>query len=388
MNEENNKKNTFGMPQVFALALFVGGIAIAVHGAKQIIEQHLKNMTYKPVSAVVLHTGTAEKSDVGRRDVTYKPVVKFEYHVKNKRYTSGNLYSIPRFSDIEWARSVAGQFDKGDEVHAFYNPEDPADAYLIKYFAFFPYLITLASLLPFLFGSIAVAIPETYNAPRKVSEGKFEIEARTGIAKERLGFGIGSISYLFIGLPALAHFFYYVKPPYSLPVYIVTAVYGIIAIFYTWSFAGYVRLGRNLNEIRLYTDTDTFFLGDEINIRGCLQTKRELEIKKMLCGLDLEVSGDLFKIKEEKKLGWGGLLKPVCYKNRVIVMEGRRYGARETVDFSCIVKVPEGKHPSTPPEITEGFGYTWNLVVRVRISKSLDYNASYPIYIKERAKTA
>ncbi len=64
----------------------------------------------------------------------YAPLVKYEYKVVGKDFVSNSIrpkrIQGPQHSTIKWAQKKADSFP--DEVTVFYNPEDPAESYLIQ----------------------------------------------------------------------------------------------------------------------------------------------------------------------------------------------------------------------------------------------------------------
>jgi hypothetical protein len=373
---QGDRKSVLSMHLQRGLIFFIVGFAVIVYGAKKIGEQHLKNVTYQQVNAVVISTHIAKHGGGGRSKTTYKPVVNIEYRVKNKTYTCGDVFSNPRGGDTQWAQRISAKFKKGDEITAFYNPKNPADAYLIKHYVFTPYLITLGSLIVFLLGTMVMFSPDKRNVLRKVSARRFEFEAPVGISGNRKSLAILCTIYLVVGVPTLAHLFLYAEPPYGEIVYIVIAFYLFITGLSAWGFIGYEQLRRKLHHIRLYTETDFFSIGDEIKILGELVLKKDVLIKKIMCGLFAETAGDVWK-------SFGG------FRKRVTVVNNQRYNAGETVNFSCSIKIPEDQKSSSTREQAEDvnvISYGWKLVLRIEIDNSSAYVEKYPIIINPARK--
>jgi hypothetical protein len=86
----------------------------------------------------------------------YAPLVKYEYQVAGKDFVSNSILpkriQSPQHSTIKWAQKKADSFP--DDVTVFYNPEDPAESYLVQVSKATLYLVVGASIVVTLVGVI------------------------------------------------------------------------------------------------------------------------------------------------------------------------------------------------------------------------------------------
>ena len=91
---------------------------------------------YRPVEAVILSKGSSSK-DIP--DLDYEtmrvmgPVIEYEYRVGGATYrcraaTSGT----EEMRSGGWAERVLARYEVGQTVEAYYNPEDPSEAFLVS----------------------------------------------------------------------------------------------------------------------------------------------------------------------------------------------------------------------------------------------------------------
>lgn len=84
----------------------------------------------------VIERGVYKPTNAGRTSspsFRYAPRVKYVYTVNGKEYAGENLFhpeiQLPQTSSESWARKKADSFS--DEITVNYNPENPADSFLV-----------------------------------------------------------------------------------------------------------------------------------------------------------------------------------------------------------------------------------------------------------------
>jgi hypothetical protein len=214
-------KRKIDYKRIYTILFLVLGIAFLIWGTGKIINQHQKNTSFLPVKAIVLST------DINRYYNNYWPVVNYEYQVGDKIYRSSNVFSMSRSFGKDWARDVAGQYKEDSGCNAFYDPKNPADAYLVKYYQFTPYGINCLSLLFFL---VALIVQyersfEKIKEQKRLMAGKFWIPPVEDIREEMKSLLYFNIIALVVLVPTLVHYFKYAEPPYNDFILLVFALY-------------------------------------------------------------------------------------------------------------------------------------------------------------------
>jgi len=117
----------------------------------------------------------------------------------------------------EWARDVAGQFKEDSRCNALYNPKNPADAYLVKYYQFTPYGINCLSLLFFLVGFMVQYERsfEKIKERKRLEAGRFWFPPVEDIREEMKSLLYFNIIALVVLVPTSVHYFKYAEPPYN-----------------------------------------------------------------------------------------------------------------------------------------------------------------------------
>jgi hypothetical protein len=121
------------------LAAAVGSVGFAWH-------QHRKVVTSQPVEAVVVSSGVEEQvNDEG--GTMYRPSVVYRYDVGGRSYTSSEIFPLTAWASErrETAERFVRPFAVEQSVEAYYNPEEPSRAFLLKRYSFLPYLFILVS---------------------------------------------------------------------------------------------------------------------------------------------------------------------------------------------------------------------------------------------------
>jgi hypothetical protein len=100
----------------------LGLVIYAIHS------RHRAQQTYLPVDAVVVSQRLIEHSE------TYEPRVEYEFVLDGVTHKSSNVWAGPNDSSSLWlkdAQQILDQFPVGQQVQAFYDPDDPEQAFLL-----------------------------------------------------------------------------------------------------------------------------------------------------------------------------------------------------------------------------------------------------------------
>jgi len=113
--------------------LFVMGAFCALFlaiGETMIAKEQRRLSVFRPVSATVLSTRVEEHSDSDGS--TYEPVVVYRYRVNEREYTASRVTPLKESRSGGWARRVTSRYQVGGEYTAYYDPENPAEAFLVR----------------------------------------------------------------------------------------------------------------------------------------------------------------------------------------------------------------------------------------------------------------
>ena len=117
---------------IFGLLLGIVGVVTGI----TLLKKRKQFNQWKTTSGRVIERGTYQPDIpmLSAPAFRYAPLVKYEYQVAGKEFVSNSILpkriQAPQHSTIKWAQKKAGSFP--DEVTVFYNPEDPAESYLVQ----------------------------------------------------------------------------------------------------------------------------------------------------------------------------------------------------------------------------------------------------------------
>lgn len=213
------------------LLIMVVGIGGAGYGVWTIRQQHHMINSARPVKARVLEHQTEDLKAGGFKAKV--PLVKFEYTVDQKPYTSQTVTPVEMMLPNDWAESVFKQFPVGAEIEAKYDPNEPGKAFLIGKYSFKPYLPLLISLVIAALG-LGIAADQLMDretaamAPTK--SGAIALRARQHhLARARV-FGIMGLVGLICGAPAIIHHLSVSTSPHERMGFLMEGAYAIAVV--------------------------------------------------------------------------------------------------------------------------------------------------------------
>ena len=122
------------------VGLFIMGAACCLFlgiGVTMLIKEQRRLLMFEPVTATVLSARVEEHSDSDGS--TYEPVVVYRYRVADREYTASRVTPLRESRSGDWARRVTSRYAIGGDYTAFYDPEDPAEAFLLRSRSFLPW---------------------------------------------------------------------------------------------------------------------------------------------------------------------------------------------------------------------------------------------------------
>jgi hypothetical protein len=83
------------------------------------------------------------------RVVEYQPIVAYRYEVDGQPYENHRVWPERIYVNESWAREVLQQFQVGQVYQGFYDPHNPADAFLIQDYNPAPAMVAIFALVIF-----------------------------------------------------------------------------------------------------------------------------------------------------------------------------------------------------------------------------------------------
>ena len=123
---------------VVGLSFVLAGAYVYADAGADAREQDRRVRTWRAVPAVV-GTGEIDSRRIGKTRKT-RPRLTYEYQVNGQRFTCREVTPIERWGSMEWSRSVLASHPPGGGYTAFVDPADPARAFLVRSYAFDPYM--------------------------------------------------------------------------------------------------------------------------------------------------------------------------------------------------------------------------------------------------------
>lgn len=111
----------------------LAGVGLAGAGGYLWYDHDQTVETAESTEATVVSSSVAVDR-MGSDGPNYRPDVTYEYTVDGESYRSSNVFPTPGRlwrSDRSWARDVVADYPDGETVTAYYDPDDPSQAFLV-----------------------------------------------------------------------------------------------------------------------------------------------------------------------------------------------------------------------------------------------------------------
>jgi len=372
------------MPRLVA-SIFTA-VALAFMGAASLAawDQQRQLATFRPVPATVLSRDVQRQVTHNRRSrdsISYKPRITYRYEVAGRTYTSSNVAPLTDSGSETWARSVIGTYPPGPAT-AYYDPANPARAFLLPRPSFMPYpLILFASIFltvavgMFVLSDPAKPVPAPQRALRPA--GWYELRPRrTSGDKMRAWFVLAAVWYG-VGAAALGHYFTLARgrgplDPSAIPLCALYALAGLVPLGTTIYFA---LLRRNAADARVLVDTDRFPPGKQFHVRVEQSLSRDLLVEKLQVCLACDATT---KTRTGSKTT---ISTSTCYDQWATAMENQAASAGQVLSAEADLAVPDNQPGSSPDGFRDYPRYAWRISVHTSLAHSPDYRADFPIRV-------
>ncbi|MBN1346408.1 MAG: DUF3592 domain-containing protein [Phycisphaerae bacterium] len=354
---------------------FVGVGTYLVH------RQHHKITTCRPVEATVLSTDikvTQSRNSDGRTSTSYQPIVVYRYEVDGRTYTCDAVTPLAESASRSWANEIVNKYKKGREVTAYYDPKEPAEAFLEKQYSFFPYMFILFPMLFFAVAAgvgVGMAVWQKKGEALPVSGGWFELRPTTRIADRRKAALIVAAVWHLVGVAAWGHYFRVASPPYETFGIVVTIIYEAIGLIPVVMFLYYFRLGRIIRDAYVLIDAERASVGGELTVHVEQEIFASLRVEELSVGLVCE------KTTKTKSGNKTSVSSHECYEDREVVLRDQDTRDGEALTAEHTFRIPADQSPTTAAGDKSYPRYAWRVEVKTGLPGQPDYRGRFPVVV-------
>jgi hypothetical protein len=357
-----------------------GALLFMTIGSILAAKQAHKLETYQPVQAEVLSTKV--EIEHNHDGSTMRPIVVYRYEVGGRTYRCDSVTIMNESSNTGWASRAIRQFPVGKMVTAYYNPGDPSSAFLVHEVSFFPYAFTL---FPMIHLCLAVGLAVNTRMtrwprvirPAASAHGWYRLEPYKVTWQKLQMWLVVAILWYGVGAAALGHYYHYAAPPYPMEARIGTLIYlglGLIPVI-GWGY--YVLLMYRSFEATMLVKSNSFALGDAIQVRLVYPIRSDVTLEKLELGLVCDIH------IVERSPGSAGYTKNVAFEQWHELTGPRSMQAGQQIDATQELTIPADRWPSRNTEYPR---YVWKIVCRAALRNCPDYRADFLIDVAPAGK--
>ena len=357
-----------------AFPLFFVGLGIALAYQEQRVYARMQ-----PVEATILSLSVDQHRD-RRADVhtfLYTPIVRFEYHVDGRRYTSRQFsFTNPHYIAGDFARSVFDGYSEGDTVTAYYDSENPRTAVLERRINLIPYFAVLG-------GAAGIALlpvtgpPFGKNEPTRIERsGKYFRLRPDRTLQQRLRSWTVCGTVWAVALVAVL--IYMSQSPGALPrlnayEWIGTVLYGGLGPWAAYKALRAYRGGKWLNDAVVWLTRDHLVIGAENPVMYEQKPRRTVMVRKLV------VTAKTHSTRVIEEGGDRSTVTETLHEESVTLMENAEVRGRTTFRVQGRLPVPAGLPPSSPLKGASYPRYHWTIETRLELAGGTVYDMSLPV---------
>ena len=186
---------------------------------QSVLTQHQKICSFKPVQATITSSTVREaRPSSGRSTPSLRPAIIYRYEVGGRMFESKQLTPVTVTGKGSWAADTVNCYPAGAITQAYYDPVNPADAFLVRHYSFMPYLFALTTMILLLpLAAVFFNDRELSGPPIRANQRRVVIYAAT--------------LWNCVGLVVCGHYFFAASPDYEWLGVIGSAVYAAIGCF-------------------------------------------------------------------------------------------------------------------------------------------------------------
>lgn len=244
--------------------------------------QHHVISTYQPVQAKVL-SSQVKPWEGSHHEIHYDADIKYQYDVNGTVFQSDRLAPLITWGSQEWADSMVQRYKVGERCDAFYNPDNPAEAVLLRGYTFDPYKDMLDGAFIFTGGSFFVLYLWFAKKPKLIPAENhwFTIVAESGERQRLFTAKVCTTVWYLIGAIPTAHYFLCVPPPHSARAWTDFEIFYALGLVPMLFLIRYWWMNRNMDEARLLIEQPQGFLGKSLHFSFSQTVRRQLQLKNV-----------------------------------------------------------------------------------------------------------
>ena len=339
-------------------------------------KQHQIIQTYVPVPATIF-SSQVTSSTGSKGQVYYHADIQYNYDYDGKKYQSGNLMPLRSSGSQEWAQAIVGQYPPGQSCQAYCDPNDPAQAILLRRYNFEPYSLML--LMAFVWSTGIFAVSQMWfvrqKEPVPSRNGWFEIAARFSQHQRLLLAKICAAVWYCLGAIPAAHYFLCVPPPYSSRAMPGFTIYGIAGLIPLAFLVHYFRVCRNLDDAQLRIDQPTLSPGRPFSFVIVQHVRRQLSAKsirvRVLC---------VRRKSQGKSSSYTTL-----YETTPVELKDHSLRMGEDLELPAKVTLPPNSLLTGREPLEKNCWINWRIELNCELAHGPGYNATFPIQVEPAA---
>lgn len=354
---------------VLAAGLLVG---LGAHGAWR---QQQMLLTFQPAPATV-SANDVRSSKLGG----FEPDVAFGYKVKGITFEGNRAAPLRINGSRAWADSVMHRI-RAEGSTAYYNPQDPAEAYLLPIGRFRPYGLMLAGLVLFGLGLLPMRAGGVFaHEPVAITGGPFDWYDLTpggSHADSAMGWLAAALLWYLLGGLVVAHYYAMTPPAYELKSAVSAVLYAVAGLWPAYQAFSALGVASRLGAPKAQMTQKVAHLNKPIIVRVEQPFLRDTIVRELRVVLTCTRHDGLGSVR--------------YYTSSQILAEDRAVRAGEVIHGEFTFEVPDKKrHASTAFNRWDYPRTDWQIEVTLHTAKC-HATSAFPILadnIKQAAKAA
>lgn len=305
------------MIKIGSMIIFIGvALLFIVTGIRQVVDQHTKIMYYRPAFARIISSDVVPEVE-GEEDTNYRPAIEYTYEAEGRLYRNNVVTPLYKTGSYGWAEGIAEYYEEGFSYVAQYNPENPAQSFLVRSVSFSPYLSILFPMILIIYVVSLLSLDISKWRRRKelksTDEWKELLIPNAPEDKLQMFFYVTTI-WVLVGVATLGHYFLIANDSHEDLATTVTFAYAIVGILLIYRTLKYFRNYKRHPQLRLFADQSKFSLGDSVKARLKIMPRSAIQFDELTLAL---ICNEINPHKEgEKELV---RIIPRCQQSRKLI---------------------------------------------------------------------
>jgi hypothetical protein len=360
------------------LGLLMGAGALG-YGSYAILDQHARLNRCQSVEATII--ASRVESTPTQHVTEHKPVVRFKYHVDGTWFDCEQATPGDESGRHDWANRIVNRYPAGAHVTAYYDPQDPAYAFLVRRYDAIPYVAYLFG--PLALGGGIMIIREAAKSrrgpppPHEVGDGWYQLTPPTTLRKaKRFLLGLGLI-WQILGAPAWLHYLSVCEAPTPL-------LFVVYLPIYLGAGCTLLALGTYAALVLLKLDDAVVLIHPARPRTGeALDVRVEQPVRQPVVVKSLDIS---LVCREAKRMWIHGAPQEHTTKiftAKASTLADHAAGGDEMLVADVTLFVPDTCRPSTLPADRSKVRYLWDLNLKTRLRGWLPYTDKFSLTMEQ-----